>query len=119
MSIQAGGRAMRWTGLVALALGLGLSAAARAEVVEAQAGGFQVKQSVEIAAPADKVWASLGQIAAWWNSDHTWSHDSRNLTLELKPGGCLCEAMTHGVGARHLTVVMVQAGKTVVFEGTL
>jgi hypothetical protein len=110
---------MRMMGWAALAAGLALSGVARADVVEAQPGGFQVKQSVEIAAPADKVWASLGQIGAWWNPAHTWSQDAKNLTLELKPGGCFCEALSHGGGARHLTVVLVSTGKTVVLEGTL
>ena len=110
---------MRIMGWGALAVGLALWGAARAEVVEAQPGGFQVKQSVEIAAPADKVWASLGQIGGWWSSDHTWSHDAKNLTLELKPGGCMCEMLPNGGGVRHLTVVLVFPGKTAVLEGTL
>jgi hypothetical protein len=109
-------RIMRW---VALAAVLALGGGAQAEVVEALPGGLQVKQSVEIAAPADKVWTALGQIGGWWNSAHSWSGDAKNLTLELKPGGCLCEALPRGGGARHLTVVLVSPGKTVVLEGML
>ena len=110
---------MRAPGAMALGIGLMAAAGARAEVVEAQPAGFQVKESVEIAAPADRVWAALGQVGGWWNSKHSWSGDAKNLTLELKPGGCFCEALKNGGGARHLTVVLVSTGKTVILEGTL
>ena len=110
---------MRITGWAALAVGLALAGGAQAEVVEALPGGFQVRESVEIAAPADKVWASLGQIGGWWNADHTWSHDAKNLSLELKPDGCLCEALPSGGGAHHMSVIFVAPGKSVILDGTL
>jgi hypothetical protein len=50
----------------------------------------------------------LGHIGAWWSSAHTYSQDARNLSIELKPGGCWCEALPGGGGARHMTVVNVQ-----------
>ena len=105
----------------ALAAGLALAAsAARADVVEASATGFQVKQTAEIAAPAAKVWAALGQVGAWWNSKHSWSGDAKNITLDLKAGGCWCEAnLPGGGGARHMTVVIVMPPKTAVIEGAL
>jgi len=99
---------------------LALAATARAAVVEATPTGLQVKQSVEIVAPAAKVWAALGQIGAWWNPAHRWSGDSRNLSLELKAGGCWCEANLPGGGsARHMTVVSVMPGQLAVLEGAL
>ena len=110
---------MRVEAWAALAAGLALCGVARADVVEALPTGLQVRQTVEIAAPADKVWAGLGRIGAWWNSKHTWSGDARNLTLDLTPGGCLCEALPRGGGARHLTVVLISPGKTAILDGTL
>jgi hypothetical protein len=106
----------RWA---AVAVGFALAGAARGEVVDANAGGFQVKQTIEIAAPATKVWTSLGQVGGWWDSQHSWSHDARNLTLELKPGGCWCEVLPDGGGARHMTVIFTQPAKTAIMEGTL
>jgi len=61
----------------------------------------------------------MGQIGSWWSSDHTWSHDARNLTLELRPGGCFCETLPNGGGARHLAVQLISPGKTAILEGTL
>ena len=93
---------------------------ARAAVVDANASGFQVKQTVEIAAPADRVWDALGHIGAWWNPDHTWSKNASNLRLELAAGGCLCEALANGAGAaRHMSVIFVVPGKSAILEGTL
>ena len=111
---------MHRIGLAAAVWALALSGGtARAAVVEAQAGGFQVNESVEIAAPAAKVWAALAQVGSWWNGEHSWSQDARNLSLALKPGGCLCEALPNGGGVNHLSVVFVAPGKMVVFDGML
>ena len=101
---------------VALALAAG---AARGEVVEAAPGGFQVKETAEIAAPAAKVWVALAQVGGWWNSEHTWSQDAKNLSLDLKPGGCWCETLPGGGGAHHMSVIFVSTGKSVILEGTL
>jgi uncharacterized protein YndB with AHSA1/START domain len=98
---------------------LALCGATRAEVVEATPSGFQVKQTTEIAAPAAKVWAALGQFGDWWNSKHSWSGDAKNLSLELKAGGCLCEMLPNGGGARHMTVIFAAPGKSAILDGTL
>jgi uncharacterized protein YndB with AHSA1/START domain len=110
---------MRTIGLAALAVAL-LAGAARAAVVEATPTGFQVKESVEVAAPAGKVWAALGEVGHWWSSQHSWSNDAANLTLDLRAGGCWCEANLPGGGAaRHMTVLMVMPPKLAVFDGAL
>src|ERR1700676_2602993 len=112
MTVQLGGAGMR--GWMALAAGLALAGTTRAEVVDASAAGFQVKQTAEIAAPADKVWTALRQVGGWWSSEHSWSHDAKNLTLELKPGGCWCEALPGGGGVRHMTVIFAAPGKSAI-----
>ena len=111
---------MRTIGLAAAAALTLAANAANATVVEATPNGFQVKASAEIAAPAAKVWAALSEIGAWWDSAHSWSKDAKNLTLELKAGGCWCEANLPGGGAaRHLTVLLVMPQRQAVLEGTL
>ena len=111
---------MRVIGLMAAAAVAALAGAARADVVEATATGIQVKQTAEIAAPAAKVWAALGQVGGWWSSQHSWSGDAKNLSLELKAGGCWCEAGLPGGGAaHHMTVLLTIPGKTAVLDGTL
>jgi uncharacterized protein YndB with AHSA1/START domain len=105
------------SGLAALALA-GVSTA-RAEVVDANPAGFQVKQTVEIAAPAAKVWKSLGKIGSWWNSQHTWSQDARNVGLTLTYNGEMWENLPGGGFVHHLRVIYVDPGKKVIFDGTL
>ena len=110
---------MRGWGVVAMMAGLALASGARAEVVDANPGGFQVEQTVQIAAPAGKVWAALGQFDGWWDAQHSWSHDAKNFSLDLKPGGCLCERLPDGGGVRHMTVIFVAPSKTAILDGTL
>jgi hypothetical protein len=96
-----------------------IGGAAQAAVVDATPGGFQVEQTVEMAAPAATVWAALANFGGWWNSEHSWSGDARNFHLDLAPGGYLTETLPHGGGARHLAVVMVKPGELAVLDGTL
>jgi uncharacterized protein YndB with AHSA1/START domain len=111
---------MRMWGLALALAGLMTAAGARAEVVDASPSGFQVKETVEIAAPAAKVWAALGRLGAWWNPKHSWSGDAKNLDLDLRLGGCFCEALASGAGgAAHMRVIFVVPAKTAILDGTL
>jgi hypothetical protein len=65
---------MRTVGF-ALALAV-LATAARAEVTDRSAAGFEVVEKATIAAPAGKVWAALMQPDRWWSSQHSWSGDA-------------------------------------------
>ena len=96
-----------------------LAPAARAEVVEAAAAGFQVRHVVEIAAPPARVWEALIQPGRWWEPTHSWSGDPvANLTLDARPGGCFCETLPGG-GAQHLTVVFVRPAQQLDLWGAL
>jgi hypothetical protein len=100
--------------LLALAAG-GL----RGDVVDSAAGGFTVKITVAIAAPPDEVYGKLvGNVGDWWSKEHTYSGDSRNLSIEEKPGGCFCEKVPGG-GAKHMEVVNFAPGKMLVMHGAL
>jgi uncharacterized protein YndB with AHSA1/START domain len=110
---------MRVFGLAAIAAGLALAGAARAEVVDAAPSGFQVTETVEIAAPAEKVWKSLSEIDRWWSSVHTWSQNAANLYLGLTRDGEMRENLPQGGYVRHLRVIYLSPGKEVIFDGTL
>jgi uncharacterized protein YndB with AHSA1/START domain len=92
---------------------------AHAEVVESQAWGFTVRVTRVIAAPPAKVWATLVRPALWWSSDHTFSHDAANLTLDPVAGGAWLERLPSGGGVRHLTVVDVDPPSALRLEGAL
>lgn len=92
--------------------------AARAEVVEAQANGFQVRQTLDVAAQPDAVWKALVDVGGWWDPSHSWSGDAKNLSIDPRPGGCWCERWKDG-GAQHMTVTYVQPNQELRFWGGL
>jgi hypothetical protein len=107
---------MKWA--LAAALALVLAAPADAEVVSAAAHGFHLRHVVEVAAPPQAALAAFAQVAGWWDPEHTYSGDSVNLTLELRPGGCFCERFGGG-GIEHMRVTYVDPGKRLVLTGGL
>ena len=111
---------MRMTAMLGGALALALTAtAARAEVVEAQDWGFQVRHVYQVAAPPERVWAVLVQPSRWWDPEHSWFGRAEGLTLDLKPGGCFCEIGPDGAGARHMDVAYVKPRESLHLWGAL
>jgi uncharacterized protein YndB with AHSA1/START domain len=102
-----------------IAATLALTTAARAEVVDAQPGGFEVKRTAVLNAPADKVYAALAQPSQWWSKDHTWSGSAANLSLAPMAGGCFCEKLPNGGSVMHMTVVYAQPGRGLRLFGAL
>jgi uncharacterized protein YndB with AHSA1/START domain len=77
---------------------------AQAEVVSSNETGFIIEVSaVSVTAP-DVVWAKLIRPAAWWSSQHSWSGDATNMSLDPDVGGCFCERWAKGA-AEHGRVI--------------
>ena len=104
--------------LIAVAVAV-LASAARAEVIDTQPSGFEVRQIVHIAAPPAQVYDALAQIGRWWSNDHSFSGDAANLSLDPKAGGCFCETLKDGGFAVHMRVIYAQPGKALKLEGAL
>ena len=104
-------------GAALAALLIGGSAAA--EVQSVGAGGFEVRQTVHVAAPSDRAFAALLQPARWWSSEHTFSGNAANLTLDARAGGCWCESLPDGGSVEHLRVIYVAPGKVLRLRGAL
>jgi hypothetical protein len=94
-------------------------AGARAEVLSVASNGFEVRETVHVAAAPDKAYAALLLPARWWNSDHTFSGNAANLTLDARAGGCWCETLPDGGSVEHLRVVYVAPGKALRLRGAL
>jgi uncharacterized protein YndB with AHSA1/START domain len=92
---------------------------ATAEVADSSPGGFTVKLTIPIQAAPAEVYRRLVHPASWWDSAHTFSGDAHNLTIEEKPMGCFCEKLGAQGGVRHMEVVFVAPGKTLVMTGGL
>ncbi len=102
--------------IVALALA---SRCARSEVADSSSGGFTVKIALSVHAAPGDVYRALIHVGEWWNSQHTYSGSSRNLSIEEKPMGCFCEKLPAGGGVRHMEVVHVVPGKVLGMTGAL
>ena len=93
---------------------------ARAEVADAGAGGFVIKTSVTIQVAPDDVYARiLHHVGDWWDSAHTFSGDAHNLSIEAKAMGCFCEKLPNNGVVRHMEVVALMPGKTIILAGAL
>jgi uncharacterized protein YndB with AHSA1/START domain len=88
-----------------------------AEVKSTWEAGVRLENKVTIAAPPDRVYAALGDIGKWWDSDHTYSGDAGNMTVTLAPGACFCEALPAGGGVKHGEVVLAWPGRMLRMHG--
>jgi hypothetical protein len=95
------------------------SAAVSATVVASGAGGFVVREQVDFPGEPVAAWQRLVRIGDWWDSEHTYSGNSANLSLSLRPGGCWCERLPNGGFVRHMEVVLVKPGSTLRVTGGL
>ena len=91
---------------------------AHAAVTDVAATGFEIEHTIHITAAAGAVYDSLIQPARWWSSEHSYSGNAANFSLEAKAGGCWCEKLESGSVA-HMTVALAMPGKLLVLHGGL
>jgi uncharacterized protein YndB with AHSA1/START domain len=90
-----------------------------ARAVDVAPNGFLVRHDVTIDAPPSKVYDALVRdVASWWSEQHTYSGDSRNLSIDARPGGCFCERLANG-GVEHMRVVQVRSNDVLRMTGGL
>lgn len=105
--------------MLACALAL-VSAPASAEVMSVGPGGFAVKHEVAVKVSPGPLYDALTvKVGSWWNPEHTFSHDARNLSIAAVPGGCFCERFPDSGGVQHMTVVYASPGKALRMIGAL
>jgi hypothetical protein len=105
---------------IALALSLvtTLAAPVRADIAAASPAGFVLRIENTLAAEPEKVFDEALRIGEWWNGEHTYSGNARNMSLENKPGGCFCERLPAGF-VRHGSVEFSSRGKVLRISGAL
>ncbi|MBC7983383.1 MAG: SRPBCC family protein [Candidatus Obscuribacterales bacterium] len=96
-----------------------LNSVVRAEVLRSSEVGFTVKHQAEVSMPPPAAWAALADIGRWWDPEHTYSGDARNLTLDPRVGGCFCEKLGMYAGAQHMSVIFAQPPKLLRLAGAL
>jgi uncharacterized protein YndB with AHSA1/START domain len=114
-----GATIMRQRSLGALILMM-LSLTAAQSAPQVAPNGFLLKFEVSVNAPATKVYGALvGQIGSWWDSEHTYSGDAKNLSIDARPGGCFCEKLPNGGGIEHARVIYVAPREILRLSGAL
>ncbi len=88
-------------------------------MVQSLPDGFVVRETAVVKADPEFAWAALVEPARWWNKDHSWSGDAKNLTLEPRAGGCFCETLPGGGSAEHMRVVQAVPGSLLRMKGAL
>ncbi len=102
----------------ALVIVASLAAPAQAELRQAAPDGFVLEHRFTIQATPADAWEVLVHPERWWPSDHSWSGDAANMSLEPVAGGCFCERWDGG-SAEHGRIIMVQNGRILRFRGAL
>jgi hypothetical protein len=92
---------------------------AAAEIIGVAVNGFEIRETVHVAASSDKSYAALLEPARWWSSDHTFSGSAANLKLDARAGGCWCETVPGGGSVEIMRVVNVAPGKIIRLRGAL
>jgi hypothetical protein len=95
-----------------------MPALAHAATSEVSPASFLVVLQQEVHARPDDVFSDIGKVEKWWNKDHSYSHDTANLSLQLTPGGCFCERWD-GNAIVHATVIAVRKDTQVRLQGGL
>jgi uncharacterized protein YndB with AHSA1/START domain len=90
-----------------------------AEVVSVSANGFEVREQLHMELPAEKIYEAILSPARWWSSEHTYSGNAANMTLDPRAGGCWCEKLENGGSVQHLQVVYVAPGHAIRLRGAL
>jgi hypothetical protein len=99
---------------------LAFSMSSFADVKDSGATGFTIVGSFTAKGTPDEVYHKIVAVGEWWSSDHTYSQDAHNLTLDAKGGGCWCEKLPKvGGSVVHMQVATAWPGMMLVLTGGL
>ena len=87
-----------------------------AEVTDSGSNGFTVNIMLMVQGEPDQNYRKFLRVGDWWSSQHTFSGNARNLSMEEKVMGCWCEKPPGGM-TRHMELVMFAPGSQLVFSG--
>lgn len=90
-----------------------------AQIVDFHPAGFTVEHVIELNADTKLAFEKLSKISEWWDPNHTFSGNAKNLSLDLKPGGCWCETLPEGGFAKHAEVIRLITNSSIILNGAL
>ncbi len=97
---------------------------ALSEVTTSSESGFVSHNEATVSAAPAEAWAAMLRPGDWWNSEHTYSGDASNMTLDPVAGGCFCEVIPGPAGdapgqIEHMRVIYLAPGSTLRMTGGL
>lgn len=90
----------------------------QAKVVNSNENNFIIEHEVTVPMDAQASYRLLGKPSQWWSSEHTWSGDAKNMSLQLKAGGCFCETWKAN-SVMHAQVIVAQPGTLLRLQGAI
>lgn len=90
---------------------------AKARAASPRVGSFHIEQSMRVAAPIERAWASLIDVAGWWT--HHFAPERPRMELEPVVGGKFFERWGEGCGALWGTVMHVEPPRLLRLHGPL
>lgn len=105
----------------------GLGDPAAAKVAQVSQNGFVVRHMAQVSASPEEAWAVLLKPSVWWDSEHTWSGDAANLSIDARAGGCFCEILPNATSPKasprgsveHMRVIYVERPRALRMVGSL
>ena len=98
---------------------IAVAMSAQAGVVSQGPSGFAVKYEADVALAPAATYEAFVKIGSWWGSDHTFSGDAKNMSMDVQPGGAWRETLPNGGFVEHMRVVEASPGVTLVLSGGL
>lgn len=89
-----------------------------AKVLYASDSGFHIRIAHEVKADPAVAYAQFLRVGEWWNGDHTWFGDAKNLSIDPVADGCFCET-AGDKSAKHMTVSYVDPERELRMTGGL
>jgi uncharacterized protein YndB with AHSA1/START domain len=105
--------------LLAVLAALALAAPAQAKLTAQSASGFSLAVEGDVTVSPQQAFDSFVNIGGWWDMAHSYSHDSRKMHIELKPGGTWHEFTPGGGFVTHMEVFQAEPGARLVLTGGL
>lgn len=101
---------IRTAACVAFVLAALMPNLASAEVVERGPDHFVLRHTIPLTGSGERAWRAVADVGRWWDGAHTYSGDAANMSIQLEPGGCFCEANVNGGVFEHGRVIEADPG---------
>jgi len=89
-----------------------------AQVVSSNSNGFTIQIERSVNVDAISAYKKFLDVGSWWDPDHTYFGDSKNLSIDPVAGGCFCE-VDGEKQVLHMTVSYVEPNREIRMIGGL